>query len=76
MNRRSFTKNTFLAGLGIANYQNMGLNNSSKAYKYNLKYAPHLGMFRNSAGNDPIDQLNYITLKNKYNLNSILKKNL
>ena len=60
MNRRSFTKNTFLAGLGIANYQSIGLNNTPEAYKYNLKYAPHLGMFRNLAGNDPIDQLNYI----------------
>ncbi|RMG23546.1 MAG: xylose isomerase [Bacteroidetes bacterium] len=29
-----------------------------KAFK--LKYAPHLGMFRNSAGNDPIDQLNFM----------------
>ena len=60
MNRRSFTKNTFLAGLGIANSQSIGLNNTPEAYKYNLKYAPHLGMFRNLASNDPIDQLNYI----------------
>ncbi|WP_077402876.1 hydroxypyruvate isomerase family protein [Cellulophaga omnivescoria] len=27
---------------------------------FNLKYAPHIGMFENSAGKDPIDQLNFI----------------
>jgi len=27
---------------------------------FNLKYAPHLGMFRHSAGEDPIDQLNFM----------------
>ena len=60
MNRRSFTKNSILAGLGIANFPNIVIENSPKTYKYNLKYAPHLGMFRNLAGNNPIDQLNYI----------------
>lgn len=28
--------------------------------KFNLKYAPHLGMFKNLAGEDPIDQLNFM----------------
>lgn len=27
---------------------------------FNLKYAPHLGMFKESAGDDPIDQLNFM----------------
>ena len=27
--------------------------------KFNLNYAPHFGMFKNSAGSDLIDQLNY-----------------
>ncbi|WP_435181363.1 hydroxypyruvate isomerase family protein [Cellulophaga omnivescoria] len=27
---------------------------------FNLKYAPHLGMFENHAGKDPIDQLNFM----------------
>lgn len=30
------------------------------AHKFNLKYAPHLGMFKNHAGDDPIDQLNFM----------------
>ncbi|MCL6267747.1 hydroxypyruvate isomerase family protein [Flagellimonas myxillae] len=34
---------------------------SEPAYKgFNLKYAPHLGMFKNLAGDDPIDQLNFM----------------
>jgi hydroxypyruvate isomerase len=27
--------------------------------KFRLKYAPHFGMFRNSAGDDPVDQLKF-----------------
>ena len=41
--------------------------NSLFAHNYNfqknrfkLKYAPHLGMFANSAGKDPIDQLSFM----------------
>ena len=29
-------------------------------HNFNLKYAPHLGMFKHHAGNDPIDQLNFM----------------
>ena len=29
-------------------------------HQFKLKYAPHLGMFRNSAGNDPIDQIKFM----------------
>ncbi len=29
-------------------------------HSFNLKYAPHLGMFKNLAGDDPIDQLNFM----------------
>tara|TARA_R110002033_G_scaffold163661_2_gene200860 strand:- start:58 stop:978 length:921 start_codon:yes stop_codon:yes gene_type:complete len=31
-----------------------------KSHKFNLKYAPHIGMFKNSSGNDPIDQINFM----------------
>ena len=34
--------------------------NILKLYNYNLNYAPHLGMFRHHAGNNPIDQLNFM----------------
>jgi hydroxypyruvate isomerase len=30
------------------------------AAKFKLKYAPHFGMFRNSAGKDPLDQVQFI----------------
>ncbi|RXG18110.1 hydroxypyruvate isomerase [Leeuwenhoekiella aestuarii] len=29
-------------------------------HQFNLNYAPHLGMFKNLAGDDPIDQLNFM----------------
>ena len=32
----------------------------ASAHKYNLHYAPHLGMFKHHAGKDPIDQLNFM----------------
>ncbi len=31
-----------------------------EAYPFNLKYAPHLGMFKHHAGDDPVDQLNFM----------------
>ena len=33
---------------------------NQSSYKFNLKYAPHFGMFKNSAGDNLIDLLNYI----------------
>ena len=32
----------------------------SEKNEFNLKYAPHFGMFKNIAGDDLFDQLNYI----------------
>ena len=34
--------------------------NSFAKKKFNLNYAPHLGMFKNTVGDDPIDQINYM----------------
>ncbi len=33
---------------------------SSSSVPFQLNYAPHLGMFRNHAGSDPVDQLNFM----------------
>ena len=33
---------------------------NKSSYKFNLKYAPHFGMFKNSAGDNLINLLNYI----------------
>src|SRR5210317_957397 len=61
MNRRNFTKASALAGVGLAATPLWaGTNKAAVSYKYNLDYAPHLGMFRHHAGEDPIDQLNFM----------------
>lgn len=61
MKRRTFAQTTALAGLGLSTTPLWSKQNKvGVPYKYNLKYAPHLGMFRHHAGNDPIDQLNFM----------------
>lgn len=59
MNRRKFNTIASLSSFGIlkANASQIPLN---VPHKYNLNYAPHLGMFKALAGNDPIDQLNFM----------------
>ena len=59
MNRRKFNTIASLSSFGIlkANASQILLN---MPHKYNLNYAPHLGMFKAHAGNDPIDQLNFM----------------
>lgn len=37
-----------------------GQQNTNIKNSFNLKYAPHIGMFENHAGKDPIDQLNFM----------------
>lgn len=61
MLRRNFLRNSLIAGTGLT----INTRGNAAVYKNNntgfqLKYAPHLGMFQNSAGKDPIDQLNYM----------------
>ena len=61
MNRRNFTYSAFLTGLGLSATPSLFANSGvATTHKYNLKYAPHLGMFKHSAGDDPIDQLNFM----------------
>jgi hydroxypyruvate isomerase len=63
MKRRNFVRNAALASTAIATAggiapafgkQVLGKND------FQMKYAPHFGMFKNHAGNDPIDQLNFM----------------
>lgn len=44
-------------GLGLAAEKSSALPLQTN---FKLKYAPHLGMFKNHAGDDPIDQLNFM----------------
>lgn len=64
MKRRNFIKNTAGAGAaaGLAPHVMFGKSGNAATAKnsFKLKYAPHLGMFSNSAGKDPIDQLNFM----------------
>jgi hydroxypyruvate isomerase len=65
MKRRNFIKNTAVSGValtGLAGVMNVTASESkvSNSAKFNLKYAPHLGMFREHAGKDPIDNIKFI----------------
>ena len=62
MLRRGFLNNISLGASGLLipqlDYSFSNYLNSSNSF--NLKYAPHFGMFKNTAGDNLIDQLNYI----------------
>ena len=62
MKRRNFIRNSSIASSALfainTIYPNTNFYNNK--YKFNLKYAPHLGMFKHHAGNDPIDQLRFM----------------
>ena len=61
MLRRSFLNTSGLAASGMMSTLNFdSLNIFQNSNKFNLKYAPHFGMFKNLAGDNLIDQLNYI----------------
>lgn len=64
MKRRDFVKNTALSSgiMTLGGAFSYGANRPLKANpnKFNLKYAPHFGMFKSSAGDDPIDQLDFM----------------
>lgn len=62
MNRRKFLTSTSLASTGVilAGTHIPAIKGTSNFHKFNLKYAPHEGMFGNHAGDDIIAQLNFM----------------
>ncbi|NND10291.1 MAG: sugar phosphate isomerase/epimerase, partial [Flavobacteriaceae bacterium] len=62
MERRDFIKNTTLAGALVSMPAVNALNFSDGMvrHKFNLNYAPHIGMFKHHAGENVIDQLNFM----------------
>lgn len=64
MKRRSFLQKTALAtgAISVPSAFSYGQipDTTPKAHRFNLKYAPHLGMFKNLAGEDPIDQIHFM----------------
>ena len=62
MQRRSFLKSTAIAGSLAAPVFASASSEISEpvAAPFKLKFAPHLGMFKHLAGEDPLDQLNFM----------------
>ena len=59
MNRRKFNTLASISSFGLLS-AGSGFKPLNTAHQYNLNYAPHLGMFKAHAGNDPIDQLHFM----------------
>ncbi len=62
MKRRNFLRNAVAGSVAITGLTTtLGASASvvSNSEKFKLKYAPHFGMFKNSAGDDLIDQLKF-----------------
>ncbi|MHC4127471.1 MAG: hydroxypyruvate isomerase family protein [Planctomycetota bacterium] len=59
MKRREFIASTLAAGAmtGVAGAERSV---PRPGTRFKLKYAPHFGMFRHSAGDDPVDQLRFM----------------
>ena len=61
MNRRKFLAASISVGAAVAAAPNSTNANtvSAKRHKFKLRYAPHFNMFKNSAGDDLIEQLKF-----------------
>ncbi len=62
--RRSFLKNTIstasLLGAGALPFTSFAQNEIAEKYNFNLSYAPHFGMFKESAGADLLAQIDFM----------------
>lgn len=65
MKRRNFVKNSALGSVILASGLPMAQASQSTRmnakHDFQLKYAPHLGMFKHHAGKDPLDQLHFMS---------------
>ncbi|WP_235296083.1 hydroxypyruvate isomerase family protein [Portibacter marinus] len=62
MNRRNFIQTSTLAApMAVGGFSIKEIfNKSGGKHDFQLKYAPHLGMFKHHAGSDPVDQINFM----------------
>ena len=61
MKRRNFSKNSTLAGASFFPIQAFeSTNELIQKNNFNLKYAPHFGMFKNYSGSDLLNQLKFM----------------
>ena len=62
MKRRNFIKNSSVASVSIFSLNSFASeNNNVEKHVFNLKYAPHFGMFKSHAGSGIIDQLKFMS---------------
>ena len=59
MQRRDFLKTGALAAGAAAGISDSGEAQDTRPESFQISYAPHFGMFRNSTGGGPIDQLKF-----------------
>lgn len=63
MQRRKFVQTGLAASAAVAapltGFSSAAIN-APQAEPFKLKYAPHIGMFKHSAGEDPIDQIHFM----------------
>ena len=59
MHRRDFLHTSLAAGALAWSGLGQGASAANAKREFQLKYAPHFGMFRNSAGDDLVDQLKF-----------------
>jgi hydroxypyruvate isomerase len=61
MKRRDFLSQTAVAATALGLTGSAGAQTPpSSPHRFTLKYAPHIGMFENSAGPDPLDQIRFM----------------
>ncbi len=64
MKRRNFIRKSALGGTAMVAGASLKVHGSeiglNKPYSFNLNYAPHIGMFKHMAGEDPIGQIEFI----------------
>jgi hydroxypyruvate isomerase len=61
MMRRDFVRTGLASAAALAaNAPDLGAQPAAAPGKFKLKYAPHFGMFKESAGDDPIDQIRFM----------------
>lgn len=60
MKRRDFLSRTAVAASALGLTGSAGAQTPSSPHRFTLKYAPHIGMFEQSAGPDPLDQIRFM----------------
>ncbi len=61
MERRNFVKNSLLGSAAIAASATPAFSANTGKQNFKMKYAPHFGMFRHNAGEDLLDQLQFMS---------------